>query len=279
MNYRSTASVVRGVVVAAVGIYLIFPTLVVVYISFGVDSIIRYPPDLFTWHWYYVFFTDEAWNEALSKSIVVGGSATTLAVLSGTLAAFAVSRGSLPGKKIIEATAIAPLVVPPIVLATGGYTLFFDLGLVGTLFGLSIMHAMLGLPYVYLIVSAALTRCDPNTELASLSMGANRLRTIVSITLPTIAPSIAIGGLFAFLVSFDEVVLTIFLSGSLGGTLPVKIFSSLRSAVSPVVAAASTVQVLAALFLLIQLGVLRRWQQKRGQLADLVTVRTVENVS
>lgn len=276
MRTWSAASVARTSITTAVGIYLIFPTLVVIYISFGVDSIIRYPPKLFTWEWYYVFLTDEAWNDAVVKSIVVGGSATVLAVLTGTLAAFAVSRGSLPGRKVIEGTAIAPLVVPPIVLAAGGYTLFFDLGLVGTYFGLAIMHAMLGLPYVYLIVSAALTRCDPNTELASLSMGAGRLQTILSITLPTIAPSMAIGGLFAFLVSFDEVVLTIFLSGSLGGTMPVKIFSSLRSAVSPVVAAASSIQVLAALFLLLQLGVLRRWQEKRGQQADQRFVRAAK---
>jgi ABC-type spermidine/putrescine transport system permease subunit II len=252
-------------VLAAVGIYLIFPTLVVVWLSFGTDPVIRYPPKLFTWTWYEKFIIDEQWNDALFRSLVIGASATMLATVIGSLAAFVLARSNFPGKQIIEGAAIAPLVVPPIVLAAGGYSLYLELGLVGTYTGLATMHAMLGLPYVFLIVSAAFSQSDPNIELAALSMGASRSRTVIDITLPAIVPSMLIGALFAFLVSFDEVVLTVFLSGALGGTIPVKIFASLRAEVSPVVAAASTLQVLAALFLLFQLGLLRRWQSKRAQ--------------
>lgn len=253
----------RAAFLAIVSTYLIFPTFIVIWLSFGQDQVLRFPPNLFTWDWYIAFATDEDWVNAVIRTGTVGFFATVTATIIGTAAAFAVSRGKMWGKQAIEGLAIAPLVVPPIVLAAGGYSLYLKLNLVGSFFGLSLMHALLGLPYVFLIVSVALARTDPNIELAALSLGAKRWGTIKDITIPAILPSILTGALFAFLVSFDEVVITVFLTGALGPTLPVRIFSSLTMAVSPIIASASALQVLAALFLLVQLNLLRRWQARR----------------
>lgn len=263
MGDSASARRIRYAIIALVSLYLIGPTLFVVWMSFSTSDVLRFPPHLFSWRWYEEFLYSEQWNDAVVRSIVVGGLATISATFIGCAAAFAVARCRLPGRRIVEVFAIAPLVVPPIILAAGGYSMYVSLNMIGSNIGLAIMHAVLGVPYVYLIVSAALTRTDPNTELAALSLGANRWRTIRDVIIPTNLPSIMTGALFAFLISFDEVVVTIFLSGALGPTLPVRVFSSLSLAVSPVVAAVSTVQVIVAILLLCQLGLLRRWQQRR----------------
>ncbi|WP_422368619.1 ABC transporter permease [Pelagibius sp.] len=270
MNDMLQHRVIRVSVLVLVSGYLILPTLIVVWLSFGQDDFLRFPPNLFSWQWYTEFLTDEHWNEATLRTAIVGAMATGLTTIVGSAAAFAVARTRLPGKQFVEALAIAPLVVPPIVLAAGGYSLYLDLGLIGSSFGLAVMHAVLGVPYVFLIVSAALTRTDPNVELAALSLGADRWRTMWDVTIPTNMPSILTGALFAFLVSFDEVVVTVFLAGTLGPTLPVRVFASLSFAVSPVVAAVSALQILVALVLLAQLGLLKRWQVKRTQAVPAV---------
>ncbi|WP_162198873.1 ABC transporter permease [Sinorhizobium meliloti] len=264
-----TASVrrTRYALIALVAVYLIGPTSVVIWLSFSKDEVLRFPPNLFSWRWYEEFLLDEHWNEAAYRSLLVGLLATVFATVIGSVAAFGTARTKLPGKPIIEVIAIAPLVVPPIILATGGYSLYSTMNMIGSNIGLAIMHTVLGVPYVYLIVSSALTRIDPSIELAALSLGANRWRTIRDVTIPANLPAIMTGALFAFLISFDEVVVTVFLSGSLTPTLPVRVFSSLSLAVSPVVAAVSTVQILIALVLMWLLGQLQRWQHKRAETA------------
>jgi ABC-type spermidine/putrescine transport system permease subunit II len=265
MTAISVERIARLTLLSLVGISLIFPTLIVIWLSFGIDPYLHFPPTLFSLNWYAALMTDDSWTESIGRTLIIGSISTVSATVAGTFVALALARTSIPGKAVIEGVVIAPLVVPTIVLAAGGYALFLDLRLVGSFGGIALVHAMLGLPYVYLVVSAALSHTDPNAELAALITGASRLRTILDITLPSILPSIGIGALFAFLVSFDEVVLTVFLSGALGSTIPVKTFSSLIMALSPVVAALSTLQVLAAILFLGGLGSLQRWQAKRIQ--------------
>lgn len=253
---------IRHLLIALVALYLIGPTLVVIWLSFSTDEVLRFPPHLFSWRWYEEFLFDERWNEAVLRSLFVGGLATSLATIIGSVAAFATARTRLPGRQIVEIFAIAPLVVPPIILATGGYSLFSKLDMIGSNVGLAIMHTVLGVPYVYLIVSSSLARTDPSIELAALILGANRWRTIRDVTVPANLPAIITGALFAFLISFDEVVVTVFLSGSLAPTLPVRVFSSLSLAVSPVVAAVSTVQIVIAIVLMWLVGLLQGWQRR-----------------
>ncbi|MDK1493682.1 ABC transporter permease [Sinorhizobium sp. 7-81] len=258
---------IRFLLIALVALYLTGPTLVVVWLSFSTDDVLRFPPQLFSWRWYQEFVFDERWNEAVLRTLFVGGLATLFSTTIGSIAAFGVARTKLPAKRLVEALAIAPLVVPPIILATGGYSLFAKLDMIGSNIGLAVLHTVLGVPYVYLIVASALARIDPSIELAALSLGANRWRTIRDVTMPVNLPAIITGGLFAFLISFDEVVVTVFVSGSLAPTLPVRIFSSLSMAASPVVAAVSTVQIIIAVVLMCMAGILQRWQRRWAEAA------------
>ncbi|RWH78038.1 ABC transporter permease [Mesorhizobium sp.] len=267
MGETVMAKRIRFALIALVALYLIGPTLVVIWLSFSKDEVLRFPPHLFSWRWYQEFLFDERWNAAVLRSLLVGSLATLFATFIGSVAAFGITRTRLPGKRIVEVFAIAPMVVPPVILATGGYSLYSDLNMIGSNIGLAIMHTVLGVPYVYLIVSSALARNDPSIELAALSLGANRWRTVRDVTIPANLPAIMTGALFAFLISLDEVVVTVFLSGSMTPTLPVRVFSSLSLAASPVVAAVSTVQIVIALIVMSLLGQLQRWQRRWAEVA------------
>jgi putative spermidine/putrescine transport system permease protein len=243
-------------------IYLIGPTLLIIPQSFSTDNVLRFPPNLFSLQWYEAFLTDRAWIEAIVRSLKIGILATVLATLIALLAAFSVQRSSMRWKRAVEFFSIAPLIIPPIIIASGGYSMFVSLGMIGSDLSISLVHAVLGTPYVYIVVSASLARSDPNLELAALISGASPMRIIRDITVPLNLPSVLTGALFAFLISFDEVILTIFLSGSLAPTLPVRMFSSLALAVSPVIAAVSVAQIILALALLV---VLKKVEEQNKQ--------------
>jgi ABC-type spermidine/putrescine transport system permease subunit II len=252
--------VARWVWTTAVFGYLILPTLIVALMSVGKDEVLRFPPTLFSTRWYAAFASNEEWTSAAGRSVVVGVATAAVATVIGTAASLALVRGRLPFKRAIELMAISPIIVPPIVIAVGGYGIFARLKLIGSLPGLVAVHTVLAEPFVVLIVSAALYRADVILEMSSASLGAGRWMTLRRITLPLIAPAILTGALFAFLTSFDEVVLALFLVGTLAPTLPIKIFSGLTFGVTPIVAAVSTMLVgitLASIALLGGLRVLR----------------------
>lgn len=267
----------RWIVLTFTVAYLVLPTALVVFLSFGQDNVLRFPPRLGredVFRWYREFLGTGAWTGAALRSVLTAALAALIATVAGGAAAFALHRGDFPGKRAIDALTLGPLLVPPIVMATGGFSLFAQLGLVGSYPGLAVMHAVLGVPYVTLIASAALARSDPVLELASLSLGASPLQTFRHVTLPMLLPALCTGALFAFLTSFDEVVISFFLVSSVAPTLPVRIFASLNLAVSPVVAAVSTLQVILSVLLLVQLGLVQRWQSRRSGLQ--ITRRQVE---
>lgn len=243
--------------------YLILPTAIVALMSFGRDDVLRFPPTLFSTRWYEAFASSEDWTAAAVRSIFVGLATASAATVVGTGAALALVRGRLPFRRALELFAISPVVVPAIVLAVGGYGIFVRLKLVGSLGGLVAVHTVLAEPFVVLVVSAALYRADVTLELASASLGADRWMTLRKITLPLIMPSIIIGALFAFLTSFDEVVLALFLVGTTAPTLPIKIFSGLTFGVTPIVAAVSTILVGVTLVSIAGLAGLRILQTRR----------------
>ena len=248
--------------------YLVAPTVFVVWMSFGKDDVMRFPPHLFSTRWYAEFAGSEDWTTAALRSVGVAAATAVLSTVLGTIAALAVVRGRLPFRRPIELLVISPMIVPPIVLAVGGYGLFVRMKLVGSLAGLALVHTVLAVPYVFLVVSAALYRLDAAFELASMSLGAGRWTTLRRITVPLILPAVLTGSLFAFLTSFDEVVLALFLVSTVGPTLPIKVFSGIVFAVTPIVAAVSTLTVAASLVGLMLLGTLRVWQRRRfGQVA------------
>ena len=156
----------------------------------------------------------------------------------------------MPGRATVEALLLAPLIVPPIIVAIGVYLQFAPLGLTGTLLGFVLIDTALAVPYVVLVVSAALQRVPPSLELAGLNLGASRLGCFRRITLPLILPAVLAGAVFAFLASFDETVVSFFISGTEHMTVTRKMFEDIRFNLSPVIAAAST------LFVIVTVGLM-----------------------
>jgi len=249
--------------------YLLGPTVVVLVISLGRDSIVRFPPRLFSGAWYHQALTDPAWTTPALRSLIVGVCSSLLATAAGTAAAIAIVRGELPGRRTIELSLLFPLIVPPITIAVGGYGLFVDLHLAGSLFGLTLIYAVLAMPIVLIVTSAALYRLDETLDLASASLGASEWQTIWRITLPLIVPAMLTGAIFALLASFDELVIALFLVGTSSPTLPLRIYSGITFGVSPTVAAVSSLLVASSLVGLGLIAILSRDRQGRARPAEL----------
>src|SRR5262245_31585656 len=180
------------------------------------------------------------WTTPLARSVAIAAIVAVFVTVIGLAAVLAIARSRLPGRSIVQAFSIGPLIVPGVVLAIGVYKTFADIGLVGTRLGFVLVHAMLALPFVLLIVGAAITRVPRELELAAMSLGATRLRAYRDVTLRLLAPAILAAMLFSFSLSLNEVTISNFIAGLNFTTLPVAIFASLRFAVEPVVMAISS---------------------------------------
>ena len=237
----SRVAPLKATFVGLVGLFLVAPTIVVVIISFTSATVLSFPPPGFDTRWYAKFFGDERWMHAALTSVVVGVCAMTLATVLGTLAAFGLVRGRFPGRGAIVALVLSPLIVPSVVVALGMYMFYVRVGLAGTLPALVAAHTALGLPFVVVNVAASLRVLDETVELAARGLGATPLYAFFRVTLPLILPGVVAGALFAFITSWDEVVVALFLSTPLLQTLPVVIWSQVKNDVDPTVAAASSV--------------------------------------
>lgn len=235
---------------AAILVFLMLPTLLIVPMSFSPTSFLRFPPTGFSLKWYESFFGDPGWIDATLFSLSIAALTTVASSVIGTMAAIALVRGRLPGQQTIEALLLAPLIVPHIIVAIAVYLQFAPLGLTGTHLGFLLIHTALAVPYVVLVVTAALQRLPPSLEMAGLNLGASRLRCFAEITLPLIAPAIAAGAVFAFLASFDETVVSFFISGIEHKTVTRKLFEDIEFNLSPVIAAASTLFVVGTVALM-----------------------------
>lgn len=235
--------VAGSAVVAAVGVFLVLPTLIVLPMSFSGAAMLVFPPAGFSLRWYRAFFTDPGWQAAAWHSLAVAVTAAAIATVLGTLAAVALVRGRVPLAGLFRSLLLLPMIVPAIVTAVAAFRVFSLLGLTDTLPGLGLAHALLGLPFVVINVSAVLRRTDPRIEAAARSLGASPWRAFRRVTLPLIFPGVAAGAVFAFLTSFDEVVVALFLTGIDSTTLPVQMWSGIRFEINPVVAAVSVLLV------------------------------------
>lgn len=223
-----------------VGFVLIAPTLIIVPMSFSSGSILRFPPPGFGTRWYANFFQSETWTAGMVTSLKVGSAAAILATVLGTLMALGLVRGRYPGRGIVMAIVLSPLIVPVVVIAIGMYFVYTDWRLAGTMPGLILAHTSLAIPFVVVNVSVSLRTFDRTLELAAQNLGAGPIRTFFRITLPIISPSIVAGALFAFISSWDEVVVSIFLSSPIVRTLPVVMWGQVRSTIDPTIAAVAT---------------------------------------
>jgi putative spermidine/putrescine transport system permease protein len=222
-------------------LFLSVPALFLIPVSLSKGAFIEWPPALFSFQWYSAIAHSSQWLQAGARSFVVAGLSALLALLIGTPAAFALSRFDLRGKSAVLAVILAPLIVPRIVTAVALFYLFAQLGLIGTTLGLIIGHAVLSVPYVTITVMAVLRHHDWRLEQAASTMGARRIATLSRVTLPLIRNGLIAAYLFAFVTSFDELTVALFVTGGLFGTLPKQMWDDALLKVSPTLAAVSVV--------------------------------------
>jgi putative spermidine/putrescine transport system permease protein len=243
---------------SAVLAFLLLPVLAVVPASFNASSFIRLPPQQVSLRWYHAFFADPEWLRALLTSIEVALAATVIAVVIGTLAALGLERASPRVRAVVVGLVLSPLIVPVIMTAIALYYVTRFIGLHGTIAGLALGHALLCLPFVVINVGIALRNVDINCRRAAEGLGASQGRIFRTITLPLILPGLAGGAAFAFVTSFDEVVLAIFLAGDTAKTLPVKMWEVVRIEFTPVAAVGSSLLIALTLLMFIAVQLLRQ---------------------
>jgi putative spermidine/putrescine transport system permease protein len=239
-------------------VFLIGPMLVVIPMSFTEAKILSWPPEGFSTQWYARMLDDPQWSRGFGNSALVALWTTVLSTVLGTLAALGIVRGRFPGKGIANALILSPLIVPVIIIAIGFFAFFSVARLAGTLPGLVLAHTALAVPFVIINVGTVLRTMDRNLELAAASLGANPARTFWRITFPIILPGVVAGALFAFITSWDEVVVSIFMTSTRFRTLPVEMWEQVRQVVDPTVAAVATVVMAVTTTVLVFVFVVRR---------------------
>jgi putative spermidine/putrescine transport system permease protein len=227
--------------------FLILPILIIVPLSFSSGTFLTFPLPGLSLRWYQEFFTSAPWQLSLRNSLIVASATTALATVLGTLAALGLTRARLPGQTLLMGLIVSPMVVPLVIVAVGVYFAYAPFGLTSSLLGLTLAHTALAAPFVVITVSATLQGFDPNQARAGASLGASPVVVFRRIILPLILPGVISGALFAFVTSFDEVVLSIFLAGPAVKTLPVRIWEEIRVEYTPVVAVAATIMIAFAL--------------------------------
>ncbi|MCR9123512.1 MAG: ABC transporter permease [Phyllobacteriaceae bacterium] len=249
--------------------FLIFPILVIVPLSFNAQDFFTFTPEMlrldpagYSLKHYVDFFTNPDWQQALWNSVTIAPAATILATVLGTLAAIGLSQSHVPYKSAIMAILISPMIVPLIISAAGMYFFYSRLGLQGTYIGVVLAHAALGTPFVIITVTATLVGFDRSLVRAAASMGADPVTTFFKVQMPLIMPGVISGALFAFITSFDEVVVVLFLGSASQKTLPWQMFIGLREQISPTILAVASVMVALSIVLLFTLEMLRRRSER-----------------
>lgn len=259
------------VVAYVVLLFLMLPILVMTPLSFNAEPFFTFTegmlsldPDAYSLRWYQEIVDDQKWRLAIWNSFVVGVAAAIIATTLGTLAAVGLSSPWMPYKRIVTALLLSPMIVPLIIIAAGMFFFYTQFNLVGTYTGLIIAHAALGVPFVIITVTATLSGLDRTLFVAGLSLGASPVKVFWDVVIPLIRPGVISGGLFAFVTSFDEVVLVLFLAGPEQRTIPRQMFSGLREQINPTILAVATLLVVLSAALLFTLEVLRRRSARLG---------------
>lgn len=275
------------VICGMIFVFLMTPILVVMPLSFNVEpyfsfteGMLSFDPESYSLRWYadilhngmaapdaVAGWWSDMWNNAqwirsVRNSFFIGICATALATAIGTLAAIGLSRPEMPYKAPIMALLISPMIAPLVIIASGMFFFFSDLGLAKTYMGIIIAHAVLGTPYVIITVTATLVGFDHSLSRAAANMGANPITTFFKIQMPLILPGVVSGALFAFITSFDEVVVVLQLADVKQRTIPRQMFSGIKEQISPTILAVATVLVFISVLLLIVVEMLRRRSER-----------------
>ncbi|WP_101066951.1 ABC transporter permease [Roseovarius salinarum] len=257
------------VICGLVFFFLITPIIVVMPLSFNAENFFTFTPEMlaldpegYSLKHYRDFFTNDDWQQALWNSVSIAPLATLLAVSFGTLAAIGLSSEHVPFRRPIMAILISPMIVPLIISAAGMYFFYSRLGLQGTYWGVVLAHAALGIPFVIITVTATLVGFDRSLTRAAANLGANPVTTFRRVQMPLILPGVISGGLFAFITSFDEVVVVLFVGSAGQKTLPWQMFTGLREQISPTILAVATILVTISILLLTTVELLRRRSER-----------------
>jgi putative spermidine/putrescine transport system permease protein len=239
-------------------LFLLFPMFIIIPMSFNTSDAFEFPPSGFSFQWYANFFGRSDWFGPTILSLRVALLVSLVSVCLGTPGALALVRGKFKGLGTVNAFVLSPMIVPPIIIAVGIYFFFAKLRIIGTEVSLVMAHSILAIPFVVINVSAMLKGLNQNIEQAALNLGANRFQAFFYITLPIIRPGIVSGGILAFITSFDELIIAIFISGSSAVTLPKRMWESLRIETDPTVAAVSSLLIGMSIAILLSVELLRR---------------------
>ncbi|MDA3887435.1 MAG: ABC transporter permease [Allgaiera sp.] len=249
--------------------FLVVPLVVIVPLSFNATpyftftkGMLEFQPSAYSLKWYETFFTNSQWLLALKNSFIIAPIATLIATTLGTLAALGLTRPNMPFKTTITALLVLPMIVPLIITATALFFYFSYLHIVDSYVGVIIAHAILGTPFVVITVTATLEGLEPQFFRAALSLGATPRVAFFKVVMPLVLPGIVSGALFAFMTSFDEVVIVLFIAGPDQKTLPLQMWTNLRYTIDPTILAVASLILLLAVVLLGSLELIRRRSEK-----------------
>ncbi len=253
------------VICFAIFFFLLAPILIMIPLSFNAQPFFTFTremltlnPEGYSLRWYQDFLGSESWLRSIRNSFVIGIAATVVATTLGTLAALGLSRSEMPYKGLIMGILISPMIVPLIISAAGMFFFFSSINIAQTFLGVVLAHAALGTPFVVITVTATLVGFDQSLTRAAANLGASPTRTFFKITMPLILPGVISGALFAFITSFDEIVVVLFVAGVEQRTIPREMWSGIREDISPTILAVATILVLISVALLTVVELLRR---------------------
>ena len=250
-------------------IFLVGPIFVIIPLSFNELPYFTFTPEMlafdpagYSTKWYQEFFTEDSWQRAVQNSFLIAVFATLISTFLGTLAALGLSRPEMPFRKTIMALLISPMIVPLIISAAGMYFFYARIGLASTHIGVILAHAALGIPFVIITVTATLVGFDHSLTRAAASLGSSPTRTFFVVIVPLILPGVISGALLAFITSFDEVVVVLFVGSVEQRTIPWKMFSGIREEIRPTILAVATLLVVVSIILLTMVELLRRRSER-----------------
>ena len=251
--------------------FLIAPLFVILPLSFNAEQYIHFSagmialdPDAFSLRWYedMIWGTKNPWGLAAKNSIIIAFFATIGSTILGTVAALGLSSRHMPHKALFMAVLISPMIVPLIISGTAIFFFMAKVGLASTFTGIILAHIILGTPFVVITVTATLTGFDHSVTRAAASLGSNPVNTFMKVTLPLILPGVISGALFAFVTSFDEVVVVMFLAGLENTTIPIQMWVGLREQLSPTILAVATCLIIMSTLILVTAELLRRRSER-----------------
>ena len=250
-------------------IFLVGPIFVIIPLSFNELPYFTFTPEMlafdpagYSTKWYQEFFTEESWQQAVKNSFLIAVFATLISTFLGTLGALGLSRPEMPFRKTIMALLISPMIVPLIISAAGMYFFYARIGIASTHIGVILAHAALGIPFVIITVTATLVGFDHSLTRAAASLGSSPTRTFFVVIVPIILPGVISGALLAFITSFDEVVVVLFVGSVEQRTIPWKMFSGIREEIRPTILAVATLLVFISIVLLTMVELLRRRSER-----------------